>query len=240
MAPKVRDLWRAETTHVCSVRTRNTSCWTLKTRKFHHPPLNPLFFFSRSHTTLPSPSLPHSLLLPYPIPILRPTSSILSSSIHYHQFPCYPLPPSPIHTKDRSHLLYLKQNYSFKPFHSIICHSSRWYKSSAMDFSRLQIAVDTFLFSSQYTGIAQDIVMFCNTCTKTHTHTYTYTHTYMHTHVHTHIHTNVNTDAHIHTHIYTYIHRSVLLLFQCMWYHMISMLQSQVLICFSITLSLTE
>ena len=36
-----------------------------------------------------------------------------------------------------------------------------------MDFSRLQIAVDTFLFSSQYTGINQDIVMFCST----HTHT---------------------------------------------------------------------
>ena len=30
----------------------------------------------------------------------------------------------------------------------------RWYKNNAIDFSRLQVAVDTFLFSSQYTDLA--------------------------------------------------------------------------------------
>ena len=29
-----------------------------------------------------------------------------------------------------------------------------WYKNNAIDFSRLQIAVDTFLFSAQYTDLA--------------------------------------------------------------------------------------
>lgn len=30
----------------------------------------------------------------------------------------------------------------------------RWYKTNSIDFSRLQIAVDTFLFSAQYTDLA--------------------------------------------------------------------------------------
>jgi protein transport protein SEC24 len=30
----------------------------------------------------------------------------------------------------------------------------RWYKNNAIDFSRLQVAVDTFLFSGQYTDLA--------------------------------------------------------------------------------------
>lgn len=32
--------------------------------------------------------------------------------------------------------------------------SIRWYKTNAIDFSRLQVAVDTFLFSAQYTDLA--------------------------------------------------------------------------------------
>ncbi len=30
------------------------------------------------------------------------------------------------------------------------CHLDSWYKTNGIDFSRLQVAVDTFLFSSQY------------------------------------------------------------------------------------------
>ena len=38
--------------------------------------------------------------------------------------------------------------------HMLLNPEEAWYKNNAVDFSRLQIAVDTFLFSGQYTDLA--------------------------------------------------------------------------------------
>ena len=38
--------------------------------------------------------------------------------------------------------------------HMLLNPEEPWYKNNAVDFSRLQIAVDTFLFSGQYTDLA--------------------------------------------------------------------------------------
>jgi protein transport protein SEC24 len=38
--------------------------------------------------------------------------------------------------------------------HTLLNAEDPWYKTNAIDFSRLQVAVDTFLFSSQYTDLA--------------------------------------------------------------------------------------
>ncbi|CAM9134252.1 unnamed protein product, partial [Ectocarpus fasciculatus] len=38
--------------------------------------------------------------------------------------------------------------------HSLLVAEDQWYKSNGIDFSRLQIAVDTFLFANQYTDLA--------------------------------------------------------------------------------------
>jgi protein transport protein SEC24 len=35
-----------------------------------------------------------------------------------------------------------------------MCVSSRFYKNNAIDFSRLQISIDVFLFSGQYCDLA--------------------------------------------------------------------------------------
>ena len=38
--------------------------------------------------------------------------------------------------------------------HTMLNAEDQWYKTNSVDFSRLQVAVDTFLFSSQYTDLA--------------------------------------------------------------------------------------
>jgi protein transport protein SEC24 len=41
-----------------------------------------------------------------------------------------------------------------KQEHTLLNAEEQWYKTNAVDFSRLQVAVDTFLFSHQYTDLA--------------------------------------------------------------------------------------
>jgi len=43
--------------------------------------------------------------------------------------------------------------------HSLLNAEDVWYKNNAIDFSRLQVAVDTFLFSGQYTDLATIAVL---------------------------------------------------------------------------------
>lgn len=52
--------------------------------------------------------------------------------------------------------------------HMLLAAEDPWYKNNAIDFSRLQVAVDTFLFSPQYTDLATVSVLSKYTSGSTH------------------------------------------------------------------------
>ena len=52
------------------------------------------------------------------------------------------------------HLLFISYSNTFT-----FIHTCRFYKTNSIDFSRLQVCVDTFLFSGQYTDLATVAVL---------------------------------------------------------------------------------
>ena len=52
------------------------------------------------------------------------------------------------------YFIYIYISYIFPLFFFYLIILHRFYKNNAIDFSRLQISIDTFLFSGQYTDVA--------------------------------------------------------------------------------------